>query len=189
MTGVQTCALPICWDNTAKLWHAATGALIQTFSGHDHPVTSVALSASGDRVLTGSRDRTAKLWHAATGTLIQTFSGHDDSVTSVALSASGDRVLTGSHDGSARMWDAATGAPLRLFWGEDASGLSIDLTQLDDNWRVRRDGTHPLAVGTQPALDAAVLMDPDEPQIDHPRWVPTRWRLSDCPQYGVETLQ
>ena len=170
-------------DETAKLWNSATGALIQTFSGHESSVTSVVLSANGDRVLTGSWDNTAKLWNSATGALIQTFSGHEDVVTSVTLSASGDRVLTGSFDGSVRMWDAITGEPLRLFWGEEESGLSIDLTQLDADWRVCSGAATPLAVGTLPALDNAVLMDPDEPQIDHPRWVATRWRLSDCPQY------
>jgi uncharacterized protein YjbI with pentapeptide repeats len=170
-------------DNAAKLWNSATGALIQTFTGHENYVTSVALSAGGDRVLTGSWDNTAKLWNSATGALMHTFSGHENSVTSVALSVSGDRVLTGSYDGSTRCWDAHTGAALRLFWGEGESGLSIDLTRLDADWRLRSGVATPLAVGTQPALDAAVLMDPDEPQIDHPRWVPTRWQLSDCPQY------
>ena len=42
------------WDKTLKLWDAATGALIRTFEGHSDRVTSVAFSADGARVLSGS---------------------------------------------------------------------------------------------------------------------------------------
>lgn len=49
-------------DKTAKLWDAATGEQIRTFSGHTHWVNSVAFSPDGTQVLTGSTDQTAKLW-------------------------------------------------------------------------------------------------------------------------------
>jgi WD40 repeat protein len=49
-------------DKTAKLWDAATGAEVRTFSGHTDSVTSVAFSPDGKYVLTGSYDNTARLW-------------------------------------------------------------------------------------------------------------------------------
>ncbi len=49
-------------DDTAKLWDANTGQLMQTFSGHIDMVGSVAFSPDGTKVLTGSRDGTARLW-------------------------------------------------------------------------------------------------------------------------------
>src|SRR5262245_11812940 len=71
---------------------------------------SVAFSADGTRVLSGSDDDTIKLWDAATGALIRTFEGHSGWVSSVAFSADGARVLSGSRDKTIKLWDAATGA-------------------------------------------------------------------------------
>jgi len=83
------------YDNTARLWDAATGKEIRAFSGHEQPVLSVAFSPDGMRVLTGSYDKTARLWNAATGKQIRAFKGHEDVVTSVAFSPDGMRVNAG----------------------------------------------------------------------------------------------
>ena len=84
---------------------------------HTHVVSSVAFSADGARVLSGSHDNTLKLWDAATGALIRTFEGHSGGVTSVAFSADGARVLSGSRDETLKLWDAASGALIRTFEG------------------------------------------------------------------------
>ena len=97
------------WYKTIKLWEVATGALIRTFEGHTDWINSVAFSADGRLVLSGSADRTIKLWDAATGALIRSFEGHLAGVTSVAFSADGGRVLSGSVDGTVRIWNPETG--------------------------------------------------------------------------------
>ncbi|HXN88172.1 MAG TPA: hypothetical protein VN890_02260, partial [Methylocella sp.] len=89
------------------------------------PITSVAFSPDGVRVLTGSYDNTARLWDAATGKEIRAFKGHVGSVTSVAFSPDGARVLTGSGDATARLWAAATGEELRAFKGHDLPVSSV----------------------------------------------------------------
>jgi WD40 repeat protein len=95
------------------LWETATGKRLQTFEGHTQPVLSVALSADGKQVLTGSEDRTAILWDAAGGKKLWTFQGHRAEIIGVALSADGKQAWTSSlHDGRTRLWDAATGKEL-----------------------------------------------------------------------------
>ena len=42
------------WDNTVKLWDAASGQLVRTFEGHSGHVASVAFSPDGRQVLSGS---------------------------------------------------------------------------------------------------------------------------------------
>ncbi|MCP4350965.1 MAG: hypothetical protein GY795_36325, partial [Desulfobacterales bacterium] len=63
-------------DNTVRLWDAATGKEIRTFSGHQSSVFSVSLSSDGGTLVSGSSDKTVRLWDAATGKEIRTFSGH-----------------------------------------------------------------------------------------------------------------
>ena len=82
------------WDNTVRLWDAATGAPLQTLKGHSHWVRSVAFSPDGKQVVSGSDDKTVRLWDAATGALLQTLEGHSDLVRSVAFSPDGKLLQT-----------------------------------------------------------------------------------------------
>ena len=47
-------------------------------SGHVWEVTSVALSADGSKVVSGSEDKTVKIWSADSGEVLQTLSGDID---------------------------------------------------------------------------------------------------------------
>nr|MBA2306715.1 WD40 repeat domain-containing protein [Candidatus Dependentiae bacterium] len=47
-------------------------------------ITSVAFSADGKTVLTGSTDTTARLWDVTTGKELQVLKGHTNDITSVA---------------------------------------------------------------------------------------------------------
>ncbi|KAH9203227.1 hypothetical protein DL95DRAFT_350087 [Leptodontidium sp. 2 PMI_412] len=58
------------WDNTVRIWDAATGAALQTLEGHLDGVNSVAFSPDGKQVVSGSWDNTVRLWDAATGTAL-----------------------------------------------------------------------------------------------------------------------
>jgi WD40 repeat protein len=97
-------------------------------AGHTGPLSSVALSGDGQRLLTGSADQTAVLWDAQTGSKLHTFTGHTDIVSSVALSRDGRRVLTGSFDFTAILWDATSGARLRTFTGHTREVVSVALS-------------------------------------------------------------
>jgi WD40 repeat protein/tRNA A-37 threonylcarbamoyl transferase component Bud32 len=105
------------WDQTAKVWDAATGRELLTLNGHTQEVYGVALSPDGKRIATGSEDQTAKVWDAATGRELLTLNGHTQEVNSVAFSPDGKRIVTGSGEvlderGEAKVWDAATGREL-----------------------------------------------------------------------------
>lgn len=73
------------------------------FEGHQAQINSVAFSASGNYILTGSNDKTARLWDLQ-GNLLNVFKGHQSEVFSVAFSPDGKSVLTGSLDKTARFW-------------------------------------------------------------------------------------
>ncbi|KFY17840.1 hypothetical protein V492_00349, partial [Pseudogymnoascus sp. VKM F-4246] len=113
------------YDETVRLWDAATGAALQTLEGHSSAVSSVAFSPDGKRVASGSVDTTVRLWDAATGAALQTLEGHSSAVSSVAFSPDGKRVASGSVDTTVRLWDAATGAALQTLEGHSASLTSV----------------------------------------------------------------
>jgi hypothetical protein len=92
------------WDDTARLWDAATGIAVATLTGHTSLIRAVAFSPDGTRILTGSEDHTARLWDSFTGTAVATLAGHTAPVAAVAFSPDGARVLTGSQDNTARLW-------------------------------------------------------------------------------------
>jgi beta-lactam-binding protein with PASTA domain len=115
-------------DSTAKLWDAATGEVIRTFTGHDYPVYSAAFSPDGAKVLTGSGDPSAKLWNTATGEVLLTLAGangHTNEVYSVAYSPDGSQVLTGAGDNTAKLWNATTGGLVRTFTGHAREVYSV----------------------------------------------------------------
>jgi WD40 repeat protein len=90
--------------------------------GHADLVTSVAATAEGRRVVTGSKDRTARLWavdDAGRWSQTHLLEGHRAAIWGVAFSPDGTRVATAAADRTARLWDARDGTPLATLGGHD----------------------------------------------------------------------
>ncbi|WQF90413.1 Putative NACHT nucleoside triphosphatase, WD40/YVTN repeat-like-containing domain superfamily [Colletotrichum destructivum] len=113
------------WDNTVKVWDAATGQCQQTLEGHSGTVKSVAFSADGRQLVSASDDKTVKLWDAATGQCQQTLEGHSRTVTSVAFSPDGRQLASASWDNTVKVWDAATGQCQRTLEGHSGWVRSV----------------------------------------------------------------
>jgi WD40 repeat protein len=95
------------FDNTARLWDAATGLELMVLRGHDKMVASAGFSPDGSRIVSASFDSTARIWDAATGREIAVLRGHDAAVRSAAFGPDGSRIVTASEDQTARVWDAS----------------------------------------------------------------------------------
>ncbi|KAJ6261633.1 WD40 repeat-like protein [Drechslerella dactyloides] len=83
------------WDQTVRLWDAATGAAPNTLSGHTGVVWSVAFSRDGKTLASASEDQTVRLWDAATGAALRIFTT-DHSPTALHFSEDGRYISTSS---------------------------------------------------------------------------------------------
>ncbi|KZT50154.1 hypothetical protein CALCODRAFT_478617 [Calocera cornea HHB12733] len=84
----------------------------QVLRGHIDDVRSVAFSADGSRIVSGSKDKTVRVWDAVRGQPVgDPLVGHEHWhwVSSVAFSPDGSRILSGSHDKTLRVWNTETG--------------------------------------------------------------------------------
>ena len=98
-------------DMSIRLWDIQeTYSCIKTLQGHDHNVSSVAFTPSGDHVVSSSRDRTIKIWEVVSGYCVRTLSGHRDWVRQVRIFFDGSLMASCSNDQSIFVWQISTSA-------------------------------------------------------------------------------
>lgn len=90
---------------------------------HEGWVNSVAFSADGETLATGSND--ARLWEVSTGQQKTAFNGHSKPVVSVVISPDGTELVTGSFDLSAKLWEIS-GEKLLLTIDDPSAGIAMN---------------------------------------------------------------
>ncbi|MBH8572685.1 WD40 repeat domain-containing protein [Nostocaceae cyanobacterium CENA369] len=90
---------------------------LHTLMGHSHIVSSLAMSADGQLLVSGSWDCTIKIWYLETGRLIRTLKGHADRVYAIALSPDEQVIASASGDRTIKLWHLETGELLATFTG------------------------------------------------------------------------
>jgi RNA polymerase sigma factor (sigma-70 family) len=115
-------------NGSLQRWDVATGKPLwsDTFAwGHVGVVGTLAFSADGKRLVSGSTDGTVRLWDAATGKPLHTWRAHQaarfypngcqsgSGVSATALSAEGRWILSGGLDERLQLWDVSTGKSVR----------------------------------------------------------------------------
>ena len=93
------------------LWDQAEAAEPRVFEHDDSFVYSVAFSADGRWLASGSADNTVRVYDVRDGSLRWEPTKHDEAVYSVAFSSDGERVASGGYDRVVKLWDARTGRP------------------------------------------------------------------------------
>jgi WD40 repeat protein len=93
-------------DRAARIWDAATGALLAT-CWHTSKVLCVAFSPDGTRLLTTSADTTVRQWDVTTAREVEPpYERHVGEVSAAAYSPDGQWVASGGIDRTVRVWQA-----------------------------------------------------------------------------------
>jgi WD40 repeat protein len=130
------------FDNTVRLWDAATGEADLLPVRHRGPVLDAAFSPGGPWCATACRDGTARLWRADSGFLPGPVLRHTGEVRDVAWSEDGRRLVTSSADRTAQLWRV--------------EGTGVATTECRHRGSVER-----LAVSPDGRHVATVCLDPD----------------------------
>ena len=86
--------------------HPQFGKELARWSGHKRAVTCVAVSADGQRALSGSSDRTVRLWDVASGEELAAFAGPASLINGVAFAPNGRRFAAVEEDGQLWLWQS-----------------------------------------------------------------------------------
>ncbi len=98
--------------------------LANTLNGHQDWVQSIAFSADGKWLASGSLDKTIKLWVTASGALLGTLR-QSAAVNAVAISSNNTWIASGGDDGTVRLWEARTGKLLGALSGAEYAVYAV----------------------------------------------------------------
>lgn len=113
------------WTTAFVLWALACGWCLQPriagaqLRGHGGPVRSLAVSADGGTLLSGSFDSSAILWDLRRNAARQVLRFHDSAVNAVTLLADG-RAVTSGEDGRIALWTPGRTTPDTVLNGHGA---------------------------------------------------------------------
>jgi RNA polymerase sigma factor (sigma-70 family) len=98
-------------EYSIRLFNPVTAKEVRALKGHGSVIVSVAFSADGKTLVSGSYyDQTIRVWEVATGKQLQLIKIQQDRPCAAALAPDGKSLAAGGYnDGSVRIWDAATG--------------------------------------------------------------------------------
>lgn len=100
--------------------------LERTLKGHTNWVTTVAFSADGRRLVSGSWDQSVKVWDVATGQGLNVVANKVTGIQASALSHNGRLIAAEDASDNIRIWNATTGEEVRTIKG--------DRPPLDASW-------------------------------------------------------
>jgi len=107
---------------------SAAGPLEQQLSGHDYPVTSIAISADGSRGVSGDTDGKIRIWDFETSQELAVLNGHKGSIHSLAIDASGRIAISAGEDTTINVWDLDAGHSSARFPGQAGGPSAVAIS-------------------------------------------------------------
>lgn len=117
--------VPCCGD--IRLYDFQSGRLVALLRGHSEPVSALAFSPDGARLVSGATDGTAVIWDVQRRGPLHWLYGHKDEILGLEVTPDGARIVTTSADHDARLWSMADGQEIARLAGHEAkvTGLAL----------------------------------------------------------------
>ncbi len=106
------------WDNTVRLWDAASGKQLHCLQGHSDAVFFVAFAPDDKTLASSSRDGSVRLWDVAGARELRQWAAHENGTFGLAFGLEGKTLASGGSDGAVRIWSPQSGKLLQCL--EDA---------------------------------------------------------------------
>ena len=91
-------AITVSFDQTVRVWDAASLAELRQYTQHTAPVFCLAVSGDGTTLVTGAQDNTLRIWDLPPATPARVFNEHQGTVNNIALSPNGKTLVSVSAD-------------------------------------------------------------------------------------------
>ena len=118
------------WDRTVRLWDLETFKPVSVLK-HPKNVNSIAFSADGTVIYSGSRDGMVRQWNARRAELLRPVLRHGWGINIVRMLPDQTSLLAGSVDGSVNVVDIAKGEVVRELGRHEGPVLSAALSERD----------------------------------------------------------
>ncbi len=91
-------------DLNIKIWSLQKFTCLSTLKGHEHNVTSVVFTPSGDHLISGSWDKTIRVWEVESGHLIKTLEGQANKVLDISINEKGSLMASSGSSNDVLLW-------------------------------------------------------------------------------------
>ena len=108
-----------------SLWDVAAGEELQSFSGHQDRVRSLAVTPNGKRVVSGGDDRTIRVWDLHSASELLRIPLMRQWPRAIAVTPDGDFAVTAAESNVLKLWDLKTADEVRTFQGHTARVNSV----------------------------------------------------------------
>ena len=131
------------YDHDLRLWSVESGASLQTMSGHQDKVQSLAVAPDGT-IASGDWSGEIRLWDGKTGAFLKVLARQKTEVGSLSFSPDGKRLLSGVGDGvgnDCHVYDTASGRETVTYRGHDNIVIATAISP-DGRWAATGGGNN-----------------------------------------------
>jgi WD40 repeat protein len=111
-----------------RVWDVNSRRLVRKLTGHKDQVNALAITTTGEYLVSGSSDETLRVWDLRNSKGSRVLEGHAGPVWAVAPTPDGKQVVSASGDETLKVWDLDSGSEMLTIRGVSRHARSLAIT-------------------------------------------------------------